>query len=149
MTITFDFPPSWDCQICFLKMVAFILSPTCPLFYLISDVSHTHNSEKVLQLHDVIMCNGKGQSTIACSKDANLETALYGMPRVAAGGYFWGHSSEIVRLAYSLTTDFIRHNHEKNHSYFSAQQSGFTKSSRLLPTSMNKWNYHNLWPKIP
>jgi hypothetical protein len=49
-----------------------------------------------------------------------------------------GIISEIVFLKFfPLTTDFIRYNHEIKHRYSAAQQPGFTKSSCLLPKSMN------------
>ena len=80
----------------------------------------------------------KEQSIKLAPKDANLEIALHGVPSVATVATLEVILSKIVRLAYSLATDFIRYNHEISDSYFVAQQSFFTKSSHLLPTSMNK-----------
>lgn len=108
------------------------------MLYLVSDVSYTHNTEKVLQIYEVIMCLSKEQSIKLDPKDANLEIALHGEPSVATVATLEVILSKIVRLAYSLATDFIRYNHEISDSYFVAQQSFFTKSSHLLPTSMNK-----------
>lgn len=94
------------------------------------------------------MCTSKEQSVKLAPTNANLEIAIHGVPSVATVATLEDILSKIVRLASLLATDFIRYNHEISHSYFVAQQSFFTKSSHLLLTPMNKWNYHNLWPKI-